>query len=367
VLGPAVGCILNSGLRARLLINNPTIREATVDGEPPDRRVAGPLEGSALARRGVQMGSVLRVSMRSGGFAPLDRRPGARRLALLLAVLAMAVAPRTGTAQAQEAPAPAAPAAAAPTETHRHVWLDAEGGPLPFQSDAEILEFLRTARVVGRKRIPVGVNRPEELLLEENGVRAHAAFRVVDVELKQKRVGQRFYFRFVDSYRNECAAYQLSRRLGLDFVPPAVLREIDGKQGSVQIWLENAKDSEGFRPPDVRAWVAQVWDKDLFDNLILNVDRNLGNVLRDDEYRLWLIDHTRAFQPERQLLNPEVLARVKRRVWERLVAMSEDDLKDLVGPYLDGGQVGALVKRRELLIEYIEKLAAERGDTAVFY
>jgi hypothetical protein len=313
------------------------------------------------------MAGALQVSMRSRGSTSFDRRPGVRRLALLLAVLGAAMTPRTGLAQASGAPAPAAPAPAAPTETPRHVWLDAEGEPLPFQSDAEILEFLRTAEVVRKERIPAGVNRPQKLLLAKNGTRAHAAFRVVDLDLKQKQVGPRFYFRFLDSYRNECAAYALSRWLGLDFVPPAVLRRIDGTEGSVQIWLEDAEDSRDFHPPDARAWVAQVWDKDLFDNLILNVDRNRGNVLRDGQYRLWLIDHTRAFQPEGKLLNPEVLARVKRRVWERLLATTEDDLKDLVGDSLDSGQVRALVKRRELLVEHIEKLATERGERTVFY
>jgi hypothetical protein len=42
-------------------------------------------------------------------------------------------------------------------------------------------------------------------------------------------------------------------------------------------------------------------------------------------------------------------------------------LKGLVGDYLDGGQVSALAKRRELLIEHIEQLVAERGEGAVLY
>jgi hypothetical protein len=260
-----------------------------------------------------------------------------------------------------------AQAVAGPPETPQHVWLDTKGKPLPFQSDDEILEFLRTAEVVGKKRIPIGVNRPQKLELEKDGTRAHAAFRTADLKKTNVRIGERFYFDFRDSYRHECAAYELSRWLGLDFVPPTVLRRIDRKDGSVQLWLEDAEDSKGFRPPNIQAWVTQVWDKDLFDNLILNTDRNLGNIMRDKQYRLWLIDHTRAFQPERQLLNPEVLVRVKRRVWERLLAMTEDELKARLGDCLDGGQVIALAKRRELLIEHIKGLIAERGEDAVLY
>ena len=38
------------------------------------------------------------------------------------------------------------------------VWLDADGNPLPFQTDEEILEFLRTADVVSVVRIPLKLN-----------------------------------------------------------------------------------------------------------------------------------------------------------------------------------------------------------------
>jgi hypothetical protein len=258
-----------------------------------------------------------------------DRHFRARGLALVLVFLGAALAPQRGAAQG----------AASPPETTRHVWLDVEGEPLPFQSDAEILEVLRSAPVVSRQTIPVGVNKPQELVLEKDGTRLRAAFRVVDKKQKNVRIGERYYFDFRDSYRHEPAAYELARWLGLDSVPPAVLRTLDGKDGSVQIWVENAR----------------------------NTDRNSGNVLVGQDYRLWLIDHTRAFQPERQLLNPETLARIKRSVWNRLVAMSEDDLVGLLGDFLDHAQVSALAKRRDLLIEHVEGLVAERGEGAVFY
>jgi hypothetical protein len=282
-----------------------------------------------------------------------------RCLAFVLAVLGAALAPQWTAAQA---------GAAAP-KTPQHVWLDADGEPLPFQSDAEILEFLQTAPVVSREDIPDGVNKPQQVVLEKDGTRLHAIFRVVDKKQKDVRIGERFYFDFRDSHRHEPAAYELARWLGLDCVPPALPRQLDGKDGSFQIWVEKALKSDQLdsRPPDIQAWVRQGWDRDLFDNLILNVDRNQGNILVGQQYRVWLIDHTRGFQPERQLLSPETLARVKRSVWDRLVAMTEEDLKGLVGDYLDNSQVNSLAKRRELLIEHVEGLVAERGEGAVFY
>jgi hypothetical protein len=58
-----------------------------------------------------------------------------------------------------------------------YVFLDADGRPLPFQSDEAIEDFLRTATVVSKERIPVGVSDPWKLLLAGNSIRVHAAFK----------------------------------------------------------------------------------------------------------------------------------------------------------------------------------------------
>ena len=58
-------------------------------------------------------------------------------------------------------------------------WTDADGKPLPFRSDEELLEFLRAAEVKSEERLSSGVTFPTKLLLEKDGVRAHAIFRDV--------------------------------------------------------------------------------------------------------------------------------------------------------------------------------------------
>ena len=55
-------------------------------------------------------------------------------------------------------------------------WLDADGQPLPFETDEELLVFLRTAKVVSEKPIGVGVNQSVKVTLQQDGVRAHAIF-----------------------------------------------------------------------------------------------------------------------------------------------------------------------------------------------
>jgi hypothetical protein len=248
------------------------------------------------------------------------------------------------------------------------IWKSPDGKPLPFAGEDEIVEFLRTAEVVESADIPVGITRPLRLVLEKDGVRARAAFRYEEVERRDVSIEGRHYRRFRDSCRFECAAYRLSRALGLGRVPPTTDRRIQGRSGSVQIWVEGSLDEEAkdFKPPRPLDWVRQVWDRDFFDNLILNVDRNSGNVVVDKSYRMWLIDHTRAFQPVPELLDGKSLTRVNREVWVRLKAMDEDALKDAVGPYLDGEELMCLARRRDLLLERGDALVAERGDS-VFY
>ncbi|MCG6928464.1 MAG: hypothetical protein LJF30_24525 [Acidobacteria bacterium] len=223
---------------------------------------------------------------------------------------------------------------------------------------------------MSRRTLEEGINHEQQLLLERDGVRAHAIFRTVDRELRRtRRPDGRYYARWVDRYTGECAAYELARSLGLDFVPPTVLRRFGSRDGSVQLWIEGARDenAEGFRPPHPLSWVRQVWDRTFFDLLIFNVDRNAGNLLAGPDYRLWLYDHGRAFQPKAELLDPEALQRVNRKVWDRLQSWTDEELKDVVRDSLDVDQAVALVERRALLAKRVRALVDEHGEAAVFY
>lgn len=103
-----------------------------------------------------------------------------------------------------------------------------------------------------------------------------------------------------------------------------------------------------------------------FDNLLYNIDRNPGNKLVTSDYRLWLIDHTRAFQFKFEILD-DSMVRVPRRSWERLVSLTEDDLKHALENYLTPIELGGILKRRDALVVHVERLIAERGEDAVFY
>ena len=237
--------------------------------------------------------------------------PGALAAAV---ILVSTPANQVGAGQASE---PAAEVGAPRVfEIARHVWRDADGEPLPFQSDDEIIDFLRTATPIEFEAIDTGRTKPRKVLLERDGVRKHAIFRYVHSEggfaIKPSGESRRPSY---DSYRHEVAAYRISRMLGFDFVPPVTLRELEGEPGAVQIWIENA--SMGRSGDDKAAdesWRFQYYRMLVLDSLLYNFDRAGSNVLTGPGGRLWAIDQISGFQAIPKLWNRDGLRVCERRV-----------------------------------------------------
>lgn len=260
-------------------------------------------------------------------------------------------------------------AAAAPAR----VWKGPDGKPLPFKTDEEVMEFMRTATVVSMSPIGQGVTRPQKVLLEKDGIHMNAAFRTVDqnIDVYRPKVGKE-ELNFRDSYEFECAAYELSRLLGIDRVPPAILRTVRGQKGSLQVWIENAinettRVKRKIRPPDPVRWSRQMRLVTAWDALIYNVDRNAGNSLFDPDWNLWMIDHTRTFRDSERLQDPDSVNSCERTFFEKLRTVDDDAIRQAVKPYLKSREIDGLLKRRQKLVEHIEKLIREFGEAGVLY
>jgi hypothetical protein len=267
---------------------------------------------------------------------------------------------------------PAAGAHEAGFEGGDEKWLGPGGASLPLHSLSEIEGFLRTATVVADEPIPIGVTKPRRLELERDGVRARAAFRHHHEEERRKKLETRTIMLFRDSWRNEIIAYELSKMLGLGRVPPTVERSVDGVEGSVQLWIEDAmmevdRRERGIDPPNRLRFQRQVDDMNVFDNLIGNFDRNQGNILLDVDWNAWLIDHTRAFRPFNELVRPDSVVRCSRGLWAGLSELSRAELEERVGAYVKPGDIDALLARRDLIVEKLEKRIREVGESKVLF
>ncbi len=265
---------------------------------------------------------------------------------------------------------PTSAAAQFPATSAVPLWRGPDGKPLPFTTHAEAEAFLRDARVVSSRLFGEGIAGLKEVLFEHEGIQARAGFHEIDDQMREVRMDSGFFRTYYDSYRGQCAAYAVARLLQLDNVPPIVCRRVEGTRGSVQLWVEGGmleaeRSAAGIRPPVALDWTRQVQTMHLFDNLIFNDDRHSRNYLYDAEWRLWLIDHTRAFQIRGELHDPGKLALCERWLWERLQAITQDQLRQAVSEYLEPSQVSALAKRHGLLVAHIAEMIAVRGEGAV--
>lgn len=253
-----------------------------------------------------------------------------------------------------------------------HRWLGSDGTVLPFSTDEDVLGFLSEAEVITTKELTGGSNRPLKMRLRRGAVEANAIFRVVDLKLKRAKLEGKLVADFQDSYIFECAAYELSRLLGINNVPPCIERTYKGAPGTLQLWIENAQTefdrrASGDDLPSIIDWLREKQTMRLFDILISNFDRNQGNMLTDSAGKLWFIDHTRSFRKNQKIEKIDSIVWCKRDVWERMIALDEDTLRDSLGRYLSPLQIKPIIKRRDLVVSYLEGRMDELGEESVLY
>ncbi|MEP7113456.1 MAG: SCO1664 family protein [Ilumatobacteraceae bacterium] len=103
-------------------------------------------------------------------------------------------------------------------------------------------------------------------------------------------------------HRREVAAYHLSEAMGLDLVPPTVLRDGPYGEGSVQ-WFVDVDHRQHYftiheERPELHDTLRAVA---LFDLLANNTDRKSGHVLIDGDDHIWGIDHGLCFASDFKL------------------------------------------------------------------
>ena len=252
---------------------------------------------------------------------------------------------------------------------------DASTSPGPSPADLEIERFLLEGNVIDEKEIPVGITHPLKLTLQLDGETMVAAFKTID----SMHVGKTdfpdgsYEMNFVDSYKNDRAAYLLDRQLGLNMIPVVVLRNYKGKSGALVAWVNDAIDErerreKKLKPDDYRVLSRQQEQMKIFETLVLNVDLNQTNMLYTEDWKLHLIDHSRAFRswksvPDTFMKNPISLTR---ELLAKLEALEEQQVREMLKGLVPKSKVKALIIRRDIIVE---KIAADRrkfGDWAVF-
>jgi hypothetical protein len=235
-------------------------------------------------------------------------------------------------------------------------------------SDDQIEAFLRDAKVVKTKSVGKGVTGTLRATMTDGTLTHDAQIQQVEEKKTQFEAAGAAEFNFEDSWRFNVAAYRVDRLIGLQMVPVTVSRKWKSAPAAFTWWIDDVMMDEGKRlkdktqPPDSGLWNEQMQMVRVFDQLIYNVDRNMGNLLIGKTWRVWAIDHTRAFRTQNTLKTPANVTRCDRQVVERLKQLNKDGLKKSIGEFVTEYQINGLLARRDKIVEIFEKA----GPSAVF-
>lgn len=241
-----------------------------------------------------------------------------------------------------------------------------KSGEILLESQMDQLEnYLATADIVTvDKEVESGRTGGWDVVLEKDGVRRRARFKHVHK--------YRPHF-LADSYQYEIAAYTLSRKLGLTIIPPLVSRQIDGIDGSLQIFVENCVRESDFRQRDQAPLDAERFEQ---SKAIVNIFEFLaGDECHDDEdtliqsesWKICRIDFSEAFDPEKSM-GPECkISGCSRHLYMRLKDLTKDSLVDWLAVYLNQNEMDSLWNRRNQIILRLDELIKTIGEEKVLF
>jgi hypothetical protein len=272
-----------------------------------------------------------------------------RRSRVLGAILLVGLAP---TLLAQGTPAPA---------------------PTPALSPEAMEAFLLKARISNQRDAGSGVTNSRRATLTDGQLTHDAHIQTVDIAQQVFEAGRNTELNFKDTYRYNIAGYRVAKLVGLTTVPMSVERTIEGKVAAVTWWVDDVQMDEKERMktksqgPDPVKTNKQIQIMRIWDELIQNRDRNQGNILWTHDWTMWLIDHTRAFRLNTNLLKPEQLSRCDRGLLERLRAVTPEALAQAVGNSLTKQEQEALLARRDKIIKHYDERIARLGEPVVLF
>jgi hypothetical protein len=243
-------------------------------------------------------------------------------------------------------------------------------------------EFMVTAEIVRSEPLGQGVTKPWRLFLRKDDVERAGAWKNID---KKILTGGR------DSWKYEIAAYRLDKLIGLGMVPPAVEKEFKSKGGALSFWVDSKYNlldimDKGIKIPasaqkqiEDMGYVYRLWCC-----LIANDDPTQENIRYTEDWRMILIDHSRAFRSDKKYteqlvfgLNgikryqadgrPFVILRVPRSLFERIKALDAAAISQAVGPYLTDKEIQSIVARITLIEAEIGKMIRQYGEASVLY
>jgi len=247
--------------------------------------------------------------------------------------------------------------------------------PVDFNAytDADREAFLTQGKIISVEDIGHGVTKPIKVGMDFNGVQHAAQIQTVDKDLPDffPKRGPPIHMR--DSWRFNIAAYKLDRLLDLRMIPVSAKRTYKDKPSAITWWVDDVMFEETDRikkdltAPDPERFDRQFAVARVFDELIINIDRNLSNFLITKSWNLVLIDHSRSFTAYHGIRNEAKLTRCSTGLLAKMRELTEAQVSGAVGPLLTKAEISALIARRNLIVDFFQHQATSKGAENVFF
>jgi len=250
--------------------------------------------------------------------------------------------------------------------------------PSPELTVEQIKTFLKDAKVIRTGSTSKGVTAPKKLTLSDGNITHDAVFQAIDDHQTVMQLGgggrqATTELNFVDSYKYNIAAYELAVLLGLGHMMPVyVERRWNGQVGSMSWFVPTLMDEserlkKKVQPPNPTDWNNQMYRMRVFSSLVRDTDRNLTNVLITHQWKVMMIDFSRGFRLQPELLHQADLGKIDRQLLEKLETLTKEDVSLATKDYLTKRELDAMMVRRDLLVGHFKKLIAEQGEAKVLY
>ncbi|MGH9662582.1 MAG: hypothetical protein ACRD96_28795, partial [Bryobacteraceae bacterium] len=213
--------------------------------------------------------------------------------------------------------------------------------------DKEI--FLRNAKMIDSRELSMGITNSRRAVLDDGKLRHDAHIQTVNLAKAEFEGNRGKEINFRDTYKFNIAGYELAKLLGLEcMVPPSIERRVAGNSAAVTWWVDNTmmteldRNKKKLEAPDPVDWNRQMHIVRVFDQLIFNTDRNLGNMVITKDWKIWMIDHTRAFRMLHTLQTPKNLVQIDRKLLARLRDLNKADAQVKLKGWLNNMEIDGL-------------------------
>ncbi len=228
----------------------------------------------------------------------------------------------------------------------------------------ELEEYLRTAKVTSIEiKESEGRTAPWEVSLDDGKIQRRGRFK----HIRRSRPHI-----LPDSYHYEIAAYELTKLLGIQIIPPVIEREINDMMGSLQMYVEGCfrlsnKNKADLIPPEDAKFGYSLEELAVLENLSYCVRNDKDILVHEKTWHVCRVDFSEAFEPKMNLIPSSEITRCSRKFFKGLTNLNNDNVRSKLKDHLNDDEIKALLKRKCLVLEKLNDLIEEKGEDEVLF